>query len=139
MKNPFKFAATAVAALALGLGAAIALPAEPAEAATLNGCTFSATIPVDDNTNVWSTASLSACGSSKALNIRAALDEKVGPIWDNVEQGWSAWKAVQGTAVSTKRTVTCNGHGTDVWRGRAGGIVNGTSDETTSSTVSITC
>ncbi|MDR0593158.1 MAG: hypothetical protein LBG60_07890 [Bifidobacteriaceae bacterium] len=87
---------------------------------------------------MWSTASLS-CSTSKALNIRAALDEKVGPIWDVAEQGWSAWEAKQGTYVEKKRSVVCNGHGTDTWRGRAGGIVNGTSGETTSANVSITC
>ncbi|MDR2372845.1 MAG: hypothetical protein LBD77_01815 [Bifidobacteriaceae bacterium] len=138
MKKSTRLIPATFAAIALALGVAVALPAAHAQAATLNGCTLSATIPVDDNTNVWSTASLS-CSTSKALNVRAALDEKVGPIWDNVEQGWSAWEAKQGTSVSKKRTVGCNGHGTDVWRGRAGGIVNGTSGETTSSTTSITC
>ena len=131
----------AFAALALVVGASlVGSPAQAAVPTSLpSGCALSATVPTDNNTNVWSTATLT-CGTSRLLLVKAAVDVKVLMFWDNAYGGWSSWWGERGTSSTTTRTVSCNGMGTDVWRGRAAGEVDSSySHETTSGTISLTC
>jgi hypothetical protein len=127
-----------LASLALVVGGSLVGP--PAQGALPSGCGLSASVPASNGTNVWSHANIN-CSSSRLLLARAAVDEQVGLVWNNVYGGWGPWQGIRGTNYSTTdRSVSCNGHGTDNWRGRAEGEVDSANNyQITSTALSITC
>lgn len=126
-------AVTATSMLLLG----VSLAASPAAVAALPpGCSIAVTVPWDDNSWVYSSTTVT-CTVTRTITVKAAADEKIGPIWNN--GAWQDERTAVTTSVRANAKVWCNGHGTDVWRGRGFGTSSGSSQETTSGETSLTC
>jgi hypothetical protein len=122
------------------LGALLAVPALPAEAAMDNNCGLSITQPVTDATYAYST-SLVSCSTYMdytAVEVRNTIQEEVAFVWTsrNTKYNYSSGA----TSLSVTSKYNCNGHGTDVYRGTGSGKTsdNGSSSST-GSTRSLTC
>lgn len=112
--------------------------APAASAALPSGCSIAVTVPSTDGVFVTSSTKIT-CSASYALWARAAVDEKIGAVWNNVQGGWSTEASTSGTTVTAYKSFNCNGHGTDFWRGRGKGGTGTNTTETTSGSVSLTC
>jgi hypothetical protein len=101
------------------------LAAGPAAAAAPSGCAVAAATPWVQGGNTWSTSNVN-CTTAIIQETGLKIQEKVLVAYVD-RTGWG-WHGPTGSAVksySWSGFTPCAGHGTDVWRGVAGGVFVG--------------
>jgi len=134
-----RLAVASATALVLALGV---WTAGPATAAMDSNCSLYVSDPTDDDTYVYSTSSVYCVTvyDSTVVQVGNMIQESALGVWQT-RAGWVyKYQAAGYTSLSIGQKASCNGHGTDTWRGVGEGRTSDNGETITPGTPrSVTC